>query len=381
MSDDAVHPYEISIADEVLDDLTERLVRTRWPDEIDDIGWGQGIPLAYVRDLCDTWLHDYDWRERERLFNGWPQFRTTVDGIGIHFLHVTSPHREARPMIMSHGWPGSFADFQKVIDRLVDPTLDGGDPGDAFHLVIPSLPGYGFSDRPRETGWGKDRIARAWATLMDRLGYPRYLAQGGDWGTIVTTRLAQVDPDHCAGIHLLAPLVLPDPATMDDLTEAEQSGIAGMKNYEDHESGYSKQQATRPQTLAYGLTDSPVGQLAWNIEKFWAWTDCDGHPETVFTRTELLDNATIYWVTATGGSSGRLYWESFDEIFTTEPVTVPMGATIFPKEVFRVSRRWAEQYFENIVHWTTQPSGGHFAAAEQPDAFVDDVRTWAGIVW
>lgn len=380
MTDTEVHPFEISIPDDVMDDLRDRLGRTRWPDEIDDIGWDQGIPLSYVQELCETWACDYDWRERERYLNRWDQFHTSFDGLSIHFLHVRSPHAGARPMIMTHGWPGSFADFHKVIDRLVDPTLDGGDPADAFHLVVPSLPGYGFSDRPRERGWGKDRIARSWAELMGRLGYERYLAQGGDWGGIITTRLAQVDPDHCAGIHLLGPFVSPDPNTMDDLTPAEEESLASMRHYRKYESGYAKQQATRPQTLAYSLTDSPVGLLAWIVERFRAWTDCDGHPENVFTRTELLDNVTIYWVTATGGSSGRLYWESFHETFTTEPVTVATGATIFPREILRVSRRWAERYFDNIVHWTTQPRGGHFAAAEQPDLFTGDVRAWARIV-
>ena len=373
MAGDAVTPFRIEASDAELDDLKRRLAATRWPEAepVDD--WSQGIPLAYVQEVCAYWGEKYDWRSREAALNRFAQFRTELDGCGIHFIHVRSPHEDALPLVVTHGWPGSVVEFHKVIEPLTDPTAHGGDAADAFHVVCPSLPGYGFSDKPVRTGWGVDRIAVAWGQLMARLGYGRYVAQGGDWGAMVTTCIGIHDPEHCAAIHLNMPIAPPDPDTMNDLTEAEQSAIAGLQHYEQWDSGYSKQQSTRPQTLGYGLVDSPAGQAAWILEKFWSWTDCDGHPENVLTRDELLDNVMLYWLPGAGASSARLYWESF----RTPPmgdVGVPVGASIFPKEIIRSSRRWAEKRFGSLLHWNELDKGGHFAAFEQPETFVDEVR-------
>jgi pimeloyl-ACP methyl ester carboxylesterase len=372
---DAVTPFQIHASDDALDELRRRLRATRWPEAelVDD--WSQGIPLSYVQDVCAYWAEKYDWRERERRLNALPQFRTQIEELGIHFYHVRSKHADALPIVITHGWPGSVVEFQKVIAPLADPTAHGGSAADAFHVVCPSLPGYGFSDKPRAKGTGVERIADLWSQLMLRLGYARYVAQGGDWGALVTTQIGLRDPTHCAGIHLNMPLATPDPATMNDLTPAEQSALAGMAHYGEWDSGYSKEQSTRPQTVGYGLVDSPAGQAAWILEKFWAWTDCDGHPENVLTRDELLDNVMLYWLPAAGASSARLYWESFRTIPTMGEIAVPTGCSIFPKEIFRSSRRWAEKRYTNLVHWNELERGGHFAAFEQPEAFVNEIRT------
>jgi pimeloyl-ACP methyl ester carboxylesterase len=286
---------------------------------------------------------------------------------------VRSKHADALPIVMTHGWPGSVVEFQKVMAPLADPTAHGGSAADAFHVVCPSLPGYGFSDKPRAKGTGVERIADLWSQLMLRLGYPRYVAQGGDWGAIVTTQIGLRDPEHCAGIHLNMPIVAPDPATMNDLTPSEQSALAGMAHYGEWDSGYSKQQSTRPQTLGYGLVDSPAGQAAWILEKFWKWTDCNGHPENALTRDELLDNVMLYWLPGTGASSARLYWESFNAFGSFDRVELPTGVAAFPREILKAPRSWCEAGY-NITHWTDMPRGGHFAAFEQPELFVDDVQ-------
>jgi pimeloyl-ACP methyl ester carboxylesterase len=373
---DEVVPFRIAIEETVLDDLRSRLDRARWPEPetVDD--WSQGIPLAYVQDVCRYWADKYDWRSTEARLNEFPQFRTDIDGLGIHFLHVRSPHEGAFPLVITHGWPGSIVEFLKVIGPLTDPTAHGGDAGDAFDVVCPSLPGYGFSDKPASPGWNVERIARAWAALMARLGYDRYGAQGGDWGSMVTTSIGQQDLDHVAGIHLNMPVATP---TFEDLTETENAALASMGNYRSVDSGYSKQQSTRPQTVGYGLVDSPVGQCAWILEKFWAWTDCDGHPENVLTRDELLDNVMFYWLNAAGASSARLYWESMNRGFG-DPVPAPTGCSIFPKEIFRISRRWAENRFTDIRYWNELNRGGHFAAMEQPELFVNEVRSFFRLV-
>ena len=373
---DAVQPFRIQISDDALDDLRRRLRATRWPEAecVDD--WSQGTPLSYAKDVCAYWAEKYDWRERERRLNAFPQFRTNLEGLGIHFYHVRSKHPDALPIVLTHGWPGSVVEFQKVIAPLADPTAHGGSAEDAFHVVCPSLPGYGFSDKPAAKGTGVERIADLWSALMIRLGYPRYVAQGGDWGAMVTTMIGIRDTAHCAGIHLNMPIVAPDPATMSSLTPTEQSALAGMAEYGEWDSGYSKQQSTRPQTLGYGLVDSPAGQAAWILEKFWKWTDCNGHPENAVPRDELLDNVMLYWLPGTGASSARLYWESFrgQAQGGLPNITVPTGCSIFPKEIFRSSRRWAEKRFTNLVHWNELPKGGHFAAFEQPATFVNELR-------
>lgn len=365
--------FKIAIPDADLEDLKRRLRATRWPERecVDD--WSQGLPLAYAQEVCAYWLDKYDWRAREAQLNRFAQFRTAIDGLGIHFMHVRSPHANAMPLVITHGWPGSIVEFHKVIEPLTNPTAHGGDAADAFHVVCPSLPGYGFSDKPSHTGWNVQRIARAWSELMRQLGYQRYAAQGGDWGAAVTASIGAQDPSGCIGIHLNMPLAFPDPATANDLTEKEKEAIAGIQHYNDWDSGYSKQQSTRPQTLGYGLADSPVGQMAWILEKFWSWTDCAGHPENVLTRDELLDNVMIYWLTGTAASSARLYWESFRSM-QAEPVTVPTGCSIFPKEILRASRRWVEKRFTRLIYFNELQKGGHFAAFEQPTTFVGEVR-------
>ncbi|HXW38860.1 MAG TPA: epoxide hydrolase [Acidimicrobiales bacterium] len=374
MTDDIV-PFAIHVDDAVLDDLLTRLSHARWPEAepVDD--WSQGVPLDYLERLCRHWSDGYDWRTREERLNRLPQFRTDLEGLGIHFIHVRSPVEGALPLILTHGWPGSVVEFLEVIGPLTDPVTHGGDPADAFHVVCPSLPGYGFSDKPTDTGWGVEHIARVWAQLMDRLGYERYGAQGGDWGSSVTAALANEDPDHVAGIHLNMVTVLPGPEDLTELTEAEKSALESMQHYQRWDSGYSTQQSTRPQTLGYALVDSPVGQCAWILEKFWSWSDTGGDPVGVLGADRILDNVMLYWLPATGASSGRLYWESFRNI-AGDTVSAPMGASIFPKEIIRPSRRWAERRFTDIRHWHELPVGGHFAAFEQPEVFVEEVRTF-----
>jgi epoxide hydrolase len=371
----ATRPFRINVGDEVLADLKLRLQRTRWPEAelVDD--WSQGAPLKWIREVCRYWAETYDWRAREARLNRFAQFITEIDGLDIHFLHVRSREPAAMPLIITHGWPGSIVEFMKVIDPLVDPRAHGGDPADAFDVVCPSLPGFGFSAKPCSTGWGVDRIAAAWAVLMDRLGYARYGAQGGDWGSAVTSSLGAQDAAHCAGIHITLAFGA-RPTGDGERTAEEERALAGLKHYADWDSGYSKQQSTRPQTLGYGLTDSPAGQAAWILEKFWAWTDCDGHPENIFSKDELLDNVMLYWVSATAASSARLYWESFGPRRRAPVVAVPTGVAVFPREIVTPVRAWMEPNFTNIRHWSEMPKGGHFAAFEQPELFVRDVRAF-----
>ncbi len=375
-------PYRIDVPQADLDDLRDRLRRTRWPERetVDD--WSQGVPLAYLRDLCGYWAGGYDWRVLESRLNAIPQLRVEIGGLGIHVLHARSPHPDALPLVLTHGWPGSIVEFLKVIGPLTDPP----DPADAFHVVCPSLPGYGFSDKPTEPGWGVRRIAAAWAELMARLGYTRYGAQGGDWGTSVTTSLAQQDAAHLAGIHLNPPIAAPDPATFDDLTDRERDSLAALEHAQRWEDGYSLVQSTRPQTVGYGLVDSPAGLCGWIVEKFRAWSDCDGDPETVFTRDEMLDNITLYWLTGTAASSARLYWESIRQVqewftkSTSDTVDVPVGCSVFPKDIPRPSRRWARRRYTDIRFWSEPERGGHFAAFERPERFVEDVRAFFRMV-
>jgi pimeloyl-ACP methyl ester carboxylesterase len=373
----SVESFRIAVPDDVLIDLRERLHRTRWPEPecVDD--WSQGMPLAYTRELAAYWADGYDWRTREAALNRFDQFVTEIDGLDIHFIHQRSPHTDAFPLIITHGWPGSIVEFHKVIEPLTDPTAHGARAQDAFHVVCPSLPGYGFSGKPTATGWGVGKVADAWETLMTRLGYDRYGAQGGDWGAAVTTAMG-VKRGHCVGIHINMPLALP-PAGMGSPTPEEHEALEARERYAKWDSGYMKQQSTRPQTLGYGLVDSPVGQMAWVVEKFWSWMDCDGHPENVLTRDELLDNVMMYWATASAASSARMYWESINSFGEFSRVELPTGIAAFPKEIVRSPRHWCEANF-NITHWTAMPRGGHFAAFEQPELFVDDVRTFFATV-
>jgi epoxide hydrolase len=369
-------PFQIRVSDGELDDLRDRLRRTRWAEPATAPGWTQGVPLDYLRELCAYWADGYDWRATEARLNRLPQFRTEIDGLAIHVVHVRSRHPDATPLILTHGWPGSFVEFEKVIGPLTDP----GDPADAFHVVIPSPPGYGFSDKPARAGWGVERIARAWVELMSGLGYDRFGAQGHDWGTSISTEIGKQYGDRLIGIHLAPPLVAPDPETFDDLTPAERAALADLEPATDSGDGYSLEHSTRPQTIGYALVDSPAALCAWIIEKFQAWTDCDGDLESVLTRDELLDNLMLYWLPGTGASSARLYWESFAVVrarfhdANTDVVTVPTGCSVFPKENPRPSRRWAAKRFTDIRYWGEPERGGHFAAFEQPDIFVDEVR-------
>ncbi|MGY3488831.1 pimeloyl-ACP methyl ester carboxylesterase [Bradyrhizobium sp. USDA 4011] len=374
----AISPFRIAVSDDVLEDLRARLRRTRWPEAelVDD--WSQGAPLQWIKDVCHYWAETYDWRQREAQLNRFSQFTTEIDGLDIHFIHVRSRHPEARPLLITHGWPGSVVEFHKVIEPLTDPTAHGGSAADAFHVVCPSLPGFGFSAKPTATGWGVDRIAKAWAVLMERLGYARYFAQGGDWGSAVTTAIGGQDAAHCAGIHITLAMST-RPNVEGQPTPEETRALNGIKYYADWDSGYSKQQSTRPQTLGYALTDSPSGQAAWILEKFWAWTDCDGHPENILSRDELLDNVMLYWLTETAASSARLYWESFGPgKRTPHKVSVPTGVAVFPKEIVTPVRKWMETNFTNIQHWREMPKGGHFSAFEQPELFVGEVREFFG---
>jgi len=371
-----IRPFRIDIPDADLADLRQRLHNTRWPERECVEDWSQGIPLDYTRELAAYWADEYDWRAREQLLNRFDQFTTEIDGLDIHFIHQRSPHDDALPLVITHGWPGSIVEFQKVIEPLTDPTKHGGSAEDAFHVVCPSLPGYAFSGKPSTVGWGVEKTAEAWETLITRLGYDRYGAQGGDWGAAVTTAIG-INGGHCVGIHLNMPLGRP--TALDNPTPAERDALKAAKHYDKWDSGYSKQQASRPQTLGYGLTDSPTGQLAWIVEKFWSWTDCDGHPENALTRDEMLDDVMLYWLTASATSSARMYWQSFRSMFADGRVELPTGIAAFPKEILRVPRNWCEERY-HITHWTDMPRGGHFAAFEQPDLFVNDVRAFFATV-
>ncbi|GHJ06975.1 MULTISPECIES: epoxide hydrolase family protein [Micromonospora] len=382
-----MRPYRIDIPQADLDDLQHRLAETRWPAPLADDGWDRGVPVGYLRELAEYWRTTYDWRAAEAHLNRYPQFVTEIDGATVHFLHVRSPEPDARPMIISHGWPGSVVEFLDVIGPLTDPRSHGGDPADAFHLVIPSLPGFGFSG-PAAPGWRPARIARAWAELMRQLGYDRYLAQGGDAGAVISMELGRVDPEHVAGVHVNMLMTFPsgDPAELVDLTASDQERLGRMARFDAELSGYMKLQATRPQTLAYGLTDSPVGQLAWIVEKFKEWTDAAKVPEDAVARDRLLTLVSIYWLTATAGTSAALYYEDAAGLrdmtagVAPAPVTVPIGVAVFPQDIFLPLRRLADRDLPTIVHWKEFDRGGHFAALEEPDLYTAAVRAFARVV-
>jgi epoxide hydrolase len=367
-------PFTIAIAQAALDDLQMRLARTRLPEKENVDDWDQGLPLAYAQELLDYWRDDYDWRRCEAQLNRWPHFIAEIDGLDIHFLHIKSQRADARPLIITHGWPGSVLEFIKVIEPLVAP-LDDRHP--AFHLVLPSLPGYGFSGKPAATGWSVEKTAGVWDELMRGLGYGRYFAQGGDWGAMVTCAIAAQDRGACAAIHINMAVAAPPPEVLANPTPFEAAALMRLGWYRTKDNGYAKIQGSRPQTLGYALTDSPVGQMAWIIEKFQGWSDCDGHPENMFSRDHLLDNVMLYWLTASAASSARLYWHSFRPDGLPE-IHLSTGISSFPKELFRPSRRWAEMRFRNIVYWNELDQGGHFAAMERPEVFVDELRNCFG---
>ncbi len=336
--------------------------------------WSTTGPKVYPSPTCRTCAGtgptSTTGERREAALNRFDQYVTAIDGVDIHFIHQRSPHPDALPIILTHGWPGSIVEFQKVIEPLTNPTEHSGTVDQAFHVVAPSIPGYGFSSKPTEVGWGVERIGDAWARLMARLGYERYVAQGGDWGYVITSALASHHPDRCVGIHLNFAMIIGKPS--DPPTAAQQFALERAKYYQDWDAGYRVQQKTRPQTLGYGLADSPAGQAAWILEKLWSWTDNDGLPEDALTRDEMLDDITVYWVTNSATSSARLYWES-----TGGPrpvVTVPTGFAVFHREIVPPVREWVEQSYLDIHHWSTFDRGGHFAALEQPDSYVADLR-------
>jgi epoxide hydrolase len=377
--DNEIRPFRIDIPQADLDDLRERLERTRWPDEISGVGWSRGVPLDYLKELAEYWRTTYDWREHEATLNKLAQFTTTIDGQNIHFLHMRSTEPDALPLLVTHGWPGSVVEFLDIIEPLTDPRAHGGDPAEAFHLVIPSIPGFGFSGPTLEAGWSGQRIATAFTELMRRLGYDRYGAQGGDVGAGVSPDLGRVAPDRVVGVHVNAATIgfMPfpplDEAELAQLTDSEQARVQRIGDFMAEDFGYAQIQSTRPQTLAYGLTDSPVGQLAWMVEKFQEWTHGTERPEDAIDRDRLLTNVMLYWLTGTAGSSGRLYYEDAHSGYWPQPSGVATGVAVFAEDI--AIRRYAEQS-NTIVHWSEFDSGGHFAAMEAPDLLIGDVRTF-----
>ena len=374
-----IEPFHLSIPDARLTDLRDRLSHTRWPDRetVDDTS--QGPPLAKLQALVEHWQERYDWRRCEALLNGFGQFRTEIDGLGVHFLHIRSEEPDALPLVMTHGWPGSVLEFRDVIGPLTDPVAHGGKAEDAFHLVIPSLPGFGFSDQPTAPGWNVGRTAAAWTTLMQRLGYTRWGAQGGDWGSAVTTTLGYIAPPGLVGIHLNMVMFGPSDEERAQATSAEQKMLGDAQRYNQQYSGYYGLQNTRPQSIGFSLADSPVGLAAWIYALFQDVSDSGGNPESVFTLDEMLDDIMLYWLPNTGASSARFYWEGMQEMMAggmpPSSMPTPTGISMFPGEQVRLSRRWAERRFANLVHFNEPDRGGHFAALEQPALFVDEVRT------
>ncbi|CAA9266583.1 MAG: Epoxide hydrolase [uncultured Blastococcus sp.] len=368
---DAVHPHPFAFPQEALDDLNDRLARTRWPDKetVDD--WSQGAPLARMQSLVDYWQDGYSWRAAEDRVNALNPSTTKIDGIDIHFLHLRSPEPDATPLVMTHGWPGSIFEFLEVAPMLADPRAHGGDPADAFHVVLPTLPGFGLSEKPTEPGWTPDRIARAWVVLMQRLGYDRFVAQGGDWGFAVANALGAIGAPAVEAVHFS---MFPIFASMQAQDAQEEKALERLQAFLENENGYQIEQVQSPQTIGYALNDSPVGQAAWFYEKYEQWTDHDGDPEHTLSRDTMLDNITLYWLTATAASSARIYWQSSRTWFEHE-IDVPVGFSQFPRDIHETSRRWVQERYPTLVHYSEMAKGGHFAAWEQPAAFADELRT------
>jgi len=374
-------PFRLDVPDSDLADLRARLDLTRWPDELPGVGWAYGVPKDYLQELVAYWRHDYDWRKAESRLNEWPQYTTTIDGANVHLAHLRSPEPDATPLILTHGWPGSIVEFTDVAGPLSDPRAYGGDPTDAFHLVIPSIPGFGLSGPTQETGWEFKRVARAWSELMTRLGYDRYGVQGGDWGAAISREVGRIDPTRVIGVHLnLIPgggaTSEPTPEELEPLDEAERertwASWRRQSEWLKERQGYADLQSTRPQTVAYALTDSPVGQLAWIAEKFTEWTD----PASTVDRDLLLTNVMLYWLTRTAGSAGRIYYERAHAPYwgqPPEPSTTPTALLDLAHDNF-IPLRHKVAGTDNIVRWNSHPHGGHFAALEQPQVLIDDVR-------
>jgi pimeloyl-ACP methyl ester carboxylesterase len=370
-----VTPFKVHVPQADLDDLKKRLAAARWPDRGPAADWSEGVPLAKAQALIEYWRTRYDWRRAESSLNALPQFRTQIDGLGIYFIHVRSKHENALPIILTHGWPGSIIEFLQVIGPLADPTAHGGTADEAFHVVIPSLPGFGFSDKPTETGWRLPRIANAWNALMARLGYSRYVAQGGDLGAGVSSWMAKQQVSGLAAIHLNLPILFPPPPPAPGgYTAAEQPALAQLGKYGGDGSGYASIQATRPQTLGYGLADSPVGQAMWIYEKFQAWSDNKGDPADAISVDHMLDDITLYWLTDSAASSARVYFESFAKDFARMPIDLPVAVSIFKGDFFTPPKVWGDQTYSKLFYWNEVPKGGHFAALEQPELFVGELR-------
>ncbi len=383
----AIRPFRINIAEAALVDLRQRVVATRWPDRETVADQSQGVQLAKIQALVHYWGTDYDWRRAEAKLNSLPQFVTTIDGVDIQFVHVRSRYPKALPLIMTHGWPGSIFELLKVIGPLTDPTAYGGRAEDAFDLVLPTYPGYGFSGKPKNVGWGPDRVGRAWDELMGRLGYKRYVAQGGDWGAIISEVMAVQAPAGLLGIHINMPGTVPPSVVKlvrnrepvpSGFSDIEKAAYASLDVFYNKGFGYAEMMNTRPQTIGYALADSPVGLGAFFYDKFAAWTYSGGEPERALTRDEMLDNITLYWLTNTGTSSSRSYWDAAQlggGPFTAIDIPkVPVAVTIFPGEIYRAPRSWAEQNFHKLIYWNEVNKGGHFAAWEEPELFATELR-------
>ena len=381
--DGAIVPFTIDVPEPVLTDLRDRLSDARFPDELEGAGWTYGTNLAYLKELVDYWRNEFDWREQERQLNRFEQFKTNIDGLDVHFIHRRSSNPNAFPLIIVHGWPGSFVEFHKIIEPLTDPERHGGRAEDAFHLVIPSIPGYGFSDKPGLPGYNPARMADIFAKLMARLGYTTYGAQGGDYGSLISRLLGRIDTEHVAGIHLNLCGAGPPKGVDDPTAGVPAAELEKMRErqafWTDEQRGYSLIQGSKPQTIGYVLNDSPVGLAAWIVEKFRAWSDVNGDLESKFTKDELLTNITVYWVTGTPTSAARLYYELRHPLDGSNPaagrVEVPTGCAAFPKEISYAPRRWLEAAY-NLTHHTIMPRGGHFAALEEPELLVEDIRVF-----
>ncbi|MBB4482289.1 epoxide hydrolase family protein [Rhizobium etli] len=386
--DESIRPFRIHVDQSQLDDLKRRIAETRWPDKetVGDIS--QGIQLARVQDLVRYWGTDYDWRKAEDQLNALPQFITTIDGVDIQFIHIRSRHPNALPVILTHGWPGSIFEFIKTIGPLTDPTAYGGKPEDAFDVIIPSIPGYGFSGRPTDQGWGPDRVARAWDVLVKRLGYTHYVSQGGDHGSVISDALARQAPKGLLAIHLNMPATVPGDlirainngdAAPAGLSPAEKGAYDSLSGFFGRNAAYGAMMVTRPQTIGYSLSDSPSGLASWIYEKFVQWSDSDGVPERVLTRDEMLNDITLYWLTNTGASSSRFYWENNNNNFSSEAqktkdIKIPVGITVFPKEIYKAPESWSRQAYPSLVYYHQVERGGHFAAWEQPQLFAQELR-------
>ena len=369
-----VRPFTVSISDAEIDDVRQRLARTRWPDPETVADWSQGVRLANARALVDHWQHRYDWRRFESELNRFPQFLTEIDGLDIHFIHVRSPNPHALPLILTHGWPGSIVDFRKLIGPLTDPVSHGGDAADSFDVVVPSLPGFGFSQKPARTGWTVARIANAWVELMTRLGYRRWVAQGGDWGAVVTTALGAMRPEGLLGIHLNTQYAFPA-RIPDTLSPEQRDAVESLARYAGDLGGSNHLQGTRPETVGFALADSPAGQAAWIYEKFQSKTDNHGLAEDALSVDDMLDAISLYWFTNSAASSGRIYWENRSATFAGPELTLPVAVTVFPGDIPRVPRSWIEATYRNLIHYGEADRGGHFAALEQPEILVGEIRT------